>query len=225
MEKSLTEHRQRASDLSLGASHKVIYSRAVELLKEKKASAKHLDFGSGQGLFLKILLDELAGVDLTGIDLMAKPKSLADSITWVVQDLNKELELTDNSFNSISALEIIEHLENPRHVFRELYRILNPGGCLVLSTPNNESWRSILSFMKRGHFVAFTDRDYPAHITPLNRKDLLRIAQESGFQFDKWAYSAQGCIPGITQLSWQGVSLGVLKGLRYSDNLFLVLRK
>jgi hypothetical protein len=79
--------------------------------------------------------------------------------------------------------------------------------------------------MVRGHFVAFTDSSYPAHITPLNRKDLLRIAQEAGFQFVGWDYVEKGCVPGLTSLSWQQLSFGVLQGLRYSDNLFIVLKK
>ncbi|MEM7647184.1 MAG: hypothetical protein AAF203_09760, partial [Pseudomonadota bacterium] len=112
-----------------------------------------------------------------------------------------------------------------RHVFRELYRILKVDGHLILSTPNNESWRSLISYWRRGHFVDFTDRSYPAHITPLNRMDLLRAAREAGFCFVDWAYTNRGCVPGFTSLTWQGLSLGALRGLRYSDNLFIILRK
>ena len=108
---------------------------------------------------------------------------------------------------------------------RELYRVLSPGGHLLLSTPNNESWRAILSYCARGHFVDFTDTSYPAHITALNRKDLLRISQECGFELLHWAFTDFGSLPGLTKWTWQGLSLSVLKGLRYSDNIFAVFKK
>jgi len=225
MEKSLAEHRQLASDLSLGSSNELIYRTALDLLQEYCGSGSHLDFGCGQGHFLKQLESKFPELKLSGVDLMKKPEKVSGAVEWFAEDLNQNLDLPAQSLDSISALEIIEHLENPRHVFRELYRILKPGGTLVLSTPNNETWRAILSYIKRGHFVAFTDRDYPAHITPLNRKDLLRIAEESGFSFQAWGFSGKGCLPGMTRFSWQGLSLGMLKGLRYSDNIFMVLKK
>lgn len=225
MEQSLNEHRKNASEQSLGLSHEAIYLKAIELLKESPASGHHLDFGSGQGRLLSLMKQSYPEMTLSGVDLMSKPQDLSESIHWQSCDLNSELNLGKDLYDSVSAIEIIEHLENPRHVFRQLYRILKPGGLLVLSTPNNESWRSLLSYIKRGHFVAFTDRSYPAHITALNRKDLLRAASEAGFQFKQWSTSGLGCLPGLTRFTWQQVSVGLLKGLRFSDNIFIVLTK
>lgn len=225
MEKNLNEHRKRASDQSLGSSHESIYQKAIELLQSFGGTGKHLDFGSGKGELLRQISQKLPKLQLAGIDLMDRPDALDLEIGWSSVDLNKDLKTKDQEFDSITAIEIIEHLENPRHVFRELYRVLRKEGLLILSTPNNESWRSIGSFLMRGHFVAFTDSSYPAHITPLNRKDLLRIAQEAGFQFVQWDYIEKGCVPGLTAVSWQQLSFGVLQGLRYSDNLFIVLKK
>lgn len=225
MSTHLEAHRKKASDDSLGLSHQKIYDKAVQLLEKLSSGREHLDFGSGQGVFLSRVRTEIPSLNLTGVDLMAKPKDLHEKISWNQADLNGSLNVADEAYDTVSALEIIEHLENPRHVFRELYRVLKPGGTLILSTPNNESWRSMVSYLKRGHFVAFTDRSYPAHITPLNRKDLLRAADEAGFQFLSWDFPQTGCVPGMTRLDWHSISFGMLKGLRYSDNIFLVLKK
>ena len=224
MKSSLSQHRKEASDLSLGSSHQMIYQKAISLLPDREGG-NHLDYGAGQGNFIELVAGQFPGWNLSALDLMEKPARLSESIHWYSEDLNGETHLADESFDSISALEIIEHLENPRHVFRVLFRLLKKSGVLILSTPNNESLRSILSFWRRGHFVDFTDRSYPAHITPLNRKDLERAAKEAGFSNLNWEYIEKGCLPGLTQLSWQSVSLGVLKGLRYSDNIFMILKK
>src|SRR3712207_8867553 len=53
----------------------------------------------------------------------------------------------------------------------EWFRLLRPGGTLIATTPNNESWRAILSLIARGHFIAFTDAGYPAHLTALTRAE------------------------------------------------------
>ncbi len=224
MKDSLQQHREKASQLSLGLSHTKIYQKAIELLNTVGPLQRHLDFGSGQGRFLLELKNEFKSTQFSGVDLMPKPKDLTE-VDWKQADLNSELPFMDAEFSSITALEIIEHLENPRHVLRELMRVLNPGGHLILSTPNNESWRALISYLRRGHFVAFTDRDYPAHITALNRKDLVRAATEAGFEFVGFSFSELGCLPGVTRLSWQGLTGGLLKGLRYSDNLFISLQK
>ena len=45
----------------------------------------------------------------------------------------------DNTFDYIVAGEIIEHIENPESLVKEMIRILKPNGILALSTPNEET--------------------------------------------------------------------------------------
>ncbi len=224
MSQQLETHRKNASDLSLGLSHDRIYQKTFEILKNK-TGPHHLDFGAGRGVFVTQLRKLHPQLQITAIDLMDKPTHLDPSIRWFAQDLNQTIDIPPNSFDSISAIEIIEHLENPRHVFRELYRVLKPNGHLVLTTPNNESMRSILSYIFRGHFVDFTGKSYPAHIVALNRLDLQHCAQEAGFQWCSWAYSNHGAIPGLTKLSWQKISLGMLNNRLFCDNILAIFKK
>lgn len=119
----------------------------------------------------------------------------------------------------IVAAEVVEHLENPRSVAREWFRLLRPGGLAVLSTPNNESWRSVVSFVFRGSFVAFNDASYPAHITALVRSDLRRLLVEAGFDEPAFHFTDHGLVPRLTGLTWQRLSGTRLRGIRYSDNI------
>lgn len=92
--------------------------------------------------------------------------------------------MRSGSINVIVASEVIEHLENPRSLLRDVARLLRPDGILVLTTPNNESIRSLLSLTTRGSFAAFGESSYPAHITPVLRIDLARVVDEAGLSCD-----------------------------------------
>lgn len=58
-------------------------------------------------------------------------------------DLNAKLEFADKHFRCIFALSVLEHLLNPCRFLRECYRCLQPGGTLVLLTPNISTFFTI----------------------------------------------------------------------------------
>jgi SAM-dependent methyltransferase len=49
---------------------------------------------------------------------------------------SERVPLPDSSTQLVFALEIIEHLRSPFHLFAEAFRLLEPGGHLVVTTPN-----------------------------------------------------------------------------------------
>jgi ubiquinone/menaquinone biosynthesis C-methylase UbiE len=51
-------------------------------------------------------------------------------------DLNKKLPFENDQFSCIFGLSVLEHLLNSCHFLRESYRLLKPGGTLVILTPN-----------------------------------------------------------------------------------------
>jgi 2-polyprenyl-3-methyl-5-hydroxy-6-metoxy-1,4-benzoquinol methylase len=129
------------------------------------------------------------------------------------------------AFDVIMSVEVIEHLENPRAIFREFFRLLRPGGGLILTTPNQESIRSYCGLVFGGHFASFLGRSYPAHITALLRMDISRICEECGFGAPLYFYTNSGKIPKLPQVNWQQISFGLLKGRLFSDNLVAVIAK
>ena len=220
---ALETSRQQAAEASRGISIEPIYAAILRTLDEFNATGSALDFGAGTGSLTRRLLQSGRFQHVSAADLLDRAPDL--SIDWIRADLNNPLPNPPASFDTIIAAEVIEHLENPRAMMRELFRLLRPGGLAVVSTPNNESWRSLLSLWLRGHYVAFLDGSYPAHITALVRKDLDRIATETGFDAPAFRFTDHGGIPAMPAISWQTISVGALRGLRFSDNLIAVARK
>ena len=46
------------------------------------------------------------------------------------------MRLSEQTFDGVVMVEAIEHLENPIAAIENAVRLLSPGGCLVLTTPN-----------------------------------------------------------------------------------------
>jgi ubiquinone/menaquinone biosynthesis C-methylase UbiE len=114
----------------------------------------HLDVGSGTGELLRLVRAHHPfrsfGCDYTD-KLLSVPGPRIDTV-----DLNRQpLPYSDNRFALVTCVETIEHLENYRKVIREIYRVLQPGGVAVFSTPNILNLRSRLRYLSSGFYNLF----------------------------------------------------------------------
>ena len=223
---ALYERRLEAARITKGTSKSAVYQMLLDAAAGVlKPGTQVLEFGAGTGSLISMLRASGFDGSITGADIMPKPEVPGPEVPWIEGDLNERLPAADASFDAIISTEVIEHLENPRAVFREFRRLLRPGGDLLVTTPNQESLRSLLSLMLRGHYVDFLDGSYPAHITPLVRTDFVRLCAENGFEPPRFRYSNAGGLPGAPYVSWQRVSMGLLTGRLFSDNVAMGSRK
>jgi hypothetical protein len=73
--------------------------------------------------------------------------------------------------------------------------------------------------------VVFIESCYAAHITALVREDLKRIFVEAGFTAPAFRFTDVGGLPGEPSVSWQQMSAGLLKELRFSDSMIAIAQK
>ena len=99
-----------------------------------------LDIGCGEGSAKRFL--DHAGIDghWTGIDLDEERVLRCRGLGYhhIVDDLNLErgrLPFPDSCFDLVVASHIIEHLENDAAALADWYRVLRPGGLLMLGLP------------------------------------------------------------------------------------------
>ncbi len=213
-----------AAEYSGGISSDIIYQFALRLCRELSLHGDLLEFGAGRGNFVRELIRLPYSGSVTCTDLLPRPETLPETVRWIQADLNEPVPLPDQSFDNITCLEVIAHLENPRFDFREFSRLLRPGGVLLLTMPNQESLRAYTALITGGHFSAFRGIAYPALITALVRLDLERICSETGLSAPQFYYTDSGLVPKL-HLSWKKLSFGLLKGRAFSDNLAMVSRK
>ena len=159
-----------------------LHETAADLLAGVIApAARVLELGAGSGAMSLRLADR--GFRVVASDLFAESFK-PDAIAFRTTDLNTAFAAQwPDGFDAVMALEIAEHLENPRHLLRQVRALLPIGGHLVLSTPNIANPVSQALFLRSGQFQWFRDADYreQGHITPISPWMLEQALRETGF--------------------------------------------
>ena len=215
---------ERNALLSAGTSAYHLYKLAIDGLQDALLSAHRvLDLGCGIGDFGEFLRKTYTG-RLDGVDVV-RHSAFRDEYydSFVKRDLDREtLWESSTRYDLIFALEIIEHLENPRAFCRLAVQVLGAGGLLVITTPNPTSLSSLTSLIVHGAFRDFRDGlgMYPTHITPILPLDARRILLECGLHVNSITYSQLGRIPFVPR-TYQSL-LPFLRGGLFSDNYRII---
>src|SRR5438445_10012688 len=103
------------------------------LIQNRATGAKYLDVGCGTGLWTTTLseLGTVCGLDFSSDALTFCQKR---GINQLVRASATSLPFADGSYDIITALGLIEHLDDDKGFVRELYRVCKPGGHLLLLT-------------------------------------------------------------------------------------------
>jgi len=207
--------------LSLGSSHARIYRLVADTLAELGAGGVLADIGCGSGglwPLVKGRFSRCIGVDAIRYD------GCPAEIEFRASDLDAgRLPLEDGSVDAAVAVEVVEHVENPRALVREMARVVRPGGIVLLTTPHQLSLLSLLTLIVKGSFSAFQDGDYPAHRTALLEIDLRRILDEAGVREIRTAFTRHGRVP-FTGRHYPG-PVAALAPRRLSDNVLVAGRR
>lgn len=185
-----------------------------------------LDAGSGEGGWIKRLQESKNLKKIISVDIIDDGASQIDGVEFHITDISQSsLPCREQELDWIFAIEVLEHLANPRNFVNNASRCLKKGGKLAITTPCNDSLRAKLSFLFRGYFPAFCDHGYSTsgHITPILEIDLKRMACEAGFESINFLYPLTGRIPKTT-IEWQKLHSS-LQGKLWSDCLFAILVK
>lgn len=141
-----------------------------------------LDVGCYVGTFLCFLREQ--GWEVVGVELDARAVRFAEQ-EFGLTILNDALELLDtvqhhDSFDAITMLHLIEHLDDPASILGVVRRMLKPGGVLVVETPTFDSLMFKLlgkrerSLSCNGHIVFYTV------------DTLSRLLARIGFEIVEW---------------------------------------
>ncbi len=165
---------------SLPGLHEAV---AEEVRRFVPSPACILDIAAGQGALSKTLRNLSYTVIANDID--RSEWALPDQPLMQV-DLNTSFSTSfaNRGIEAIAAVEIIEHLENPRAFLRECRAIVPAGGYLLVSTPNVTSAFSRAMYFRLGTMPFFVPYEYhhSGHITLLPHWLLKEHAEATGWE-------------------------------------------
>ena len=139
---------------------------------------KVLEIGCNRGLLMQRM--EAYGADVVGIDL--NPKVVQKKIVEKVYEMDaSNLNFPDASFDKIYSAHTIEHIPDLTKAFKEMARVLKPGGRIVLIYPAEPI---------RGFFVLFRAllvyknpmMARKIHLHKLNPKKIQKYIQGTGLR-------------------------------------------
>jgi len=172
---------------------------ALERLVAEQLRPEHtlLDAGCGYGAPILARFRGRAA-RLVGIDVVPFDRPI-DGVELRQRDL-ADTGLPDASVDVILCRSVMEHLTEPVLVYREMHRILKPGGCFLFLTGNMWDYGSILARMIPNRFhpwiVARTEgreeRDvFPVAYRSNTRGQVKRLAERSGLEVEAFRYLGQ----------------------------------
>jgi len=135
--------------------------RGLKLLDFLKRQTKHiepgkmLDHGCASGATMIGWRD--AGWDVCGIDPHQPSVDEAKAIGLDVRlGVGESLPFADGSFDLVLSLGSTEHSYNLDSTMREIYRVIKPGGKLIIRWRSNDIFGSPLEYYNHNHYRFFT---------------------------------------------------------------------
>ncbi len=155
----------------VGARHVSFLSRSL------RRGARVLDVGCGRGVVLGALADR--GFEVHGVEISKEATVGADPRAEIRIAPNlAEAGYEPDFFDEVLIWHVLEHLRDPRGTLEEAFRILRPGGWLVVAVPNFSSLQA------RWSGAAWFHLDAPRHLYHFPLAALERLFEEAGFAIE-----------------------------------------
>ena len=167
----------------------ILWEKFLEELDRFKLSERRklLDIGAAKGVFLDIARKR--GWKPMGIEPSEEDSSYAREVFKlpIFTGTLEEAKLPSNQFDAATMLDVIEHLKNPSETVAEAFRVLKPGGILLVFTPNHDSLIFLISHwlyrLSLGKFPL--ERLYPVvHVHYFTPRALSYLLRKSGFNIE-----------------------------------------
>jgi SAM-dependent methyltransferase len=127
-------------------------------------------------------------------------------------DLNERWPFDDDSVGVVRAYDIFEHLRDPIHTMKELYRVLSPGGYALIQVPSTDGRGAFqdpthVSYWNENSFLYYTDQQKARFIhTPVRFQEMRKYTTPKDKQQVCWTVAhlvklAPGIkVPGLVSI-------------------------
>jgi glycosyltransferase involved in cell wall biosynthesis len=149
-----------------------------------RGARRILDAGCGSSMIVQSLNNAI-GMDTN----VTKLRFLRRLGIPLLQGSSFDLPFRNDTFDCVISSQVIEHVPHDEKLFSEMWRVLQPGGAIIIGTPDyaTRGWRMIEPIY--GKLIPGGYRD--EHITHYTREGLTKILERLGFVHEETAYIAR----------------------------------
>lgn len=139
-------------------------------------TGKMVDIGCGAASYISRL--RRCGWDVLGLEPSGQAVRRARERYGVriINDFFPTAKLPAGGFDLVTAHQVLEHLDHPQGALSAMRDLLKPGGKVLLTVPNAESWSS------RHFAAAWIGWDMPRHLTHFTPESLAALARKVGLE-------------------------------------------
>lgn len=167
-----------------------VIRKSAALIEQQKSPGRILDVGCGFGFFLNHMAGQ--GWEAEGIEISAAGRRYAAEHFPGIRVRPAGLPdpgIPDRAYDAVTLFYVLEHLADPLGILGEAYRILKPGGVLLLRWPHSTPIVRLLGPLARRLDLYHT----PYHLFDYSPRFMDRTLAETGFE------SVRTCIAGNTR--------------------------
>lgn len=139
----------------------------------EKGAGRLLDIGCNEGRGLTLYRRN--GFTPEGLELNANAAAAARARGFVVHETDLHDFQPTQKFDRVVLSNVLEHATDPRVMLADVHRLLNPGGEVWISLPNNRSW------LRAAFGRTWINWHVPFHITHFSADRLRDLLSQSGF--------------------------------------------
>lgn len=182
-----------------------------------------LDVGCGAGFLSNALA--LTGMKVTGVDLSEDSLAVAhrhdstNKVKYISADAY-QLPFADSSFDVLTAMDFLEHVDRPEDIIKEFSRVLKPGGIFIFHTFN----RNLLAYLVVIKAVEWLIKNTPKNMHVLKLfikpRELKNYCEGANLFVEEWT----GIRPVLSSIPFSSLFTGVVpKSLKFAltSNLWL----
>lgn len=188
---------------SIMLRRKVRLINKLTLLK----SGKLLDYGAGTGYFAQAMTN--AGWEVTAIEKSEQARKLAMNEFGLEIKPEEHLAAMENkSIDVITMWHVMEHIQDPDRMWKEIYRILDDTGIAVIAVPNCKSYDAQ---EYKEHWAAY---DVPRHLWHFTPGTIMRWGEKHGFILERqMTMPFDGFYISMLSEGYRGTGMKCVKGL------------
>ncbi|MFH1789710.1 MAG: methyltransferase domain-containing protein [bacterium] len=189
------------SDLKWSNPARFRLQQSLNAVKSLVQDARVLELGCGAGRFISAVSSHRKDLQCYGCDIsesaIQTAKNRNDKVKF--QLCASTLPYEDNFFDAVLIFDVLEHVDDPLLVLKEIHRVVKNRGIFYCFVPCENDLFSMWRWLGVKKTWSRLTEKYAGHIQKFSRKQLIEIIKQTGFRIRRIRYSEHiiGQLAGI----------------------------